>query len=143
MDDLRRKIRMVECSMVFYGPLFTVDAGEYLELLKMKLEVQDGNTEDKVGLDKYGFQHLKIFPEVLEEILRQYTKWGEQNHDPACYHVILSEEVGECAKEICDLWTTEDPECEKRLRTEMIQVAAVAISAIGCLDRGKWRGAHE
>ena len=92
-----------------------------------------------------------ILTEVSAERARQDAKWGEQNHpdgtggpsseemvrlakarcDQAArdggltYEMILTEEFYEALAEI-------DPE---KLRTELIQVAAVAVAWIECIDR--------
>lgn len=81
--------------------------------------------------------------EVLDERQRQNEKWGEQNHSPLEWIAILTEEVGEVAKEAHEFHfgvrgTTEMIEEKlKMYRKEMAQVAAVAIQAIECLDRQK------
>ena len=36
------------------------------------------------------------------EIDRQFTKWGEQNHCPEYWWLIVSEEFGEVAKALCE-----------------------------------------
>lgn len=75
---------------------------------------------------------------VLRDIVREREssdrKWGEQRHDPAVWMAILTEEVGEAAKEVADgAYRTLDRES---YRAELIQVAAVAISAVEALDHG-------
>ena len=70
----------------------------------------------------------KIFDAIKAERLRQEDTWGQQNHDPMTWLTILTEEVGEaCAAAL-----------EGRglpYRDEMVQVAAVAVAAIDCLER--------
>ena len=96
-------------------------------------------------------KRFRIFAEIDLERKRQDEKWGEQNHpmeprnydrkyarkvlkklqqendtsQEKCWHNILSEEVIEAVLET-------DP---KRQREEMIQMAAVAVNIIECLDR--------
>ena len=83
----------------------------------------------------------KVFNEIVEERLRQNEKWGEQNHSPLEWIAILIEEVGEVAKEAHEFHfgvrgTTEWLDEKIQLyRKEMVQVAAVAVQAIECLDR--------
>lgn len=73
--------------------------------------------------------------DVRHERLRQDAKWGEQNHDPKEWMLILMEEVGETAQTL--------QQCEKHTKTlgdyrqEMVQVAAVAVAAIESLDRAQ------
>lgn len=74
--------------------------------------------------------------EVVEEIGRQEAKWGIQNHTPCEYMAILTEEVGEAAKECVEI--TFNGRSTENLRTELIQTAAVAVSFVECLDRGEW-----
>ena len=75
---------------------------------------------------------MKIEPGILQDIEgereRQETKWGEQNHAPELWQVILLEEIGEAAKALLE---GDAP----GYRAEMIQAAAVTIAAIGSLDR--------
>ena len=75
--------------------------------------------------------------EVNDERNRQEEKWGTQNHDPFTYLAILGEEVGEA----CQAALKTRYEGGKTLadyRTELVQVAAVAVAMIECLDRGEW-----
>lgn len=55
---------------------------------------------------------------VNQERKAQDAKWGEQNHQPPFWYVILGEEVGEIAEAILE-WGKKD------LETEIIQAAAV------------------
>ena len=80
-----------------------------------------------------------IFNEINKERIRQETKWGEQNHSPIEWIAILTEEVGEVAKEAVDFHFNDNEEIDYYLlhkyREELIQVAAVAVSMIESLDR--------
>lgn len=67
--------------------------------------------------------------DVLRERARQDAKWGVQNHSSFKWLTILTEELGEAAQEIL-----EDDEPAK-LRHELVQVAAVALAFIECLDK--------
>lgn len=78
--------------------------------------------------------------DVLAERERQEAKWGEQNHDPIVYSAILTEEVGELAQ--AAIQARYEGGDEARIREEAVQVAAVALAIIECLDRGKWRWPH-
>jgi NTP pyrophosphatase (non-canonical NTP hydrolase) len=73
------------------------------------------------------------FAEVKAELLKQYSKWGIQNHTPEWWLVILGEEVGEANKAILENKLSKSD--IGLYRDELIQVAAVALSAIECLDR--------
>ena len=72
-----------------------------------------------------------IADEVGEELSRQRELWGEQNHSPLKWLAILMEEVGEAATDALNASDLDN------YRTEMVQVAAVAIAAIASFDRGK------
>ena len=88
-----------------------------------------------------------ILNEVRKERILQNEKWGEQNHLPIEWIAILTEEVGEAAKEALDhhfinpikiegqIFTPAAIDQRNRLdayREELIQVAAVAVQMIEC-----------
>lgn len=63
---------------------------------------------------------------IREERQRQERKWGEQNHDPEKWTVILMEEIGEMAKMILELGKLKgQPLAKDLLEDELIQCAAV------------------
>lgn len=80
-----------------------------------------------------------VIREIIEERSRQDLKWGEQNWIDPAWTSILSEEVGEAAREANDgTWPPHDKtreESTRRLRKELIQVAAVAVAWIEAIDR--------
>jgi NTP pyrophosphatase (non-canonical NTP hydrolase) len=74
-----------------------------------------------------------VLREVDRERARQDSIWGEQNHHPDYWLSILTEEVGEVARAICDRsWLS--------YREELIHVAAVAVSMAECHDRNHGKG---
>ena len=80
---------------------------------------------------------------VIQERKRQDAKWGEQNHDPTVWLGILGEEFGELCQAVNETWFDNGPEERKKggyenMRAEAIQVAAVAVSLVECLDRRHW-----
>jgi len=77
---------------------------------------------------------------VIVERLRQELKWGEQNHDPFTYGMILGEEYGEFCQAALHLrfFTGDRMELLAKLRAEAVQVAAVALAIVECIDRNKW-----
>lgn len=83
---------------------------------------------------------LKANIDVLGERVRQDAKWGEQNHDPFAWIAILVEEVGEFAQAAleCGGLQRAGPAIG-RMREEAVQVAAVALAIVECIDRSKWR----
>jgi len=90
-------------------------------------------------------QMSRVLKDVIKERQRQDDKWGEQNHNPFKYFAILIEEVGEVGRALCDgidfkrkKVEFEDHKHYQNYRDELIQVAAVAVAMVECLDRGKW-----
>lgn len=71
--------------------------------------------------------------DVLNERERQNQKWGEQNHDDGWWTAILAEEVGEAAQ--AALHGRFGGRAAGTLRDELVQVAAVAVQWIECIDR--------
>ena len=67
--------------------------------------------------------------DVLAEQHAQYERWGEQNHPDLYWLGILMEEVGETSKEIIEHAS------RATIRGELVQVVAVALSWIECIDR--------
>jgi NTP pyrophosphatase (non-canonical NTP hydrolase) len=67
--------------------------------------------------------------DVIRERNRQDEKWGPSENRPAPSLRILAEEFGEVAKAMQD-------EPDDALRTELIQVAAVAVAMVEAIDRG-------
>lgn len=73
-----------------------------------------------------------VLAEVAGERARQDAKWGEQNHNDFVYGAILMEEVGEAMQ--AALWTRFEGK-DGDVRAELVQVAAVAVAFIECIDR--------
>lgn len=70
-----------------------------------------------------------ILEEIIDERIRQESKWGQQNHPSFKYLAILGEEVGEVNKAALERdWDN--------YREELIQVAAVAMAMVESYDRG-------
>jgi NTP pyrophosphatase (non-canonical NTP hydrolase) len=69
---------------------------------------------------------------VISERIRQDNRWGLQRHDPLLWVAILTEEVGEVAKEVAD--ASERALRVVEYRAELVQVAAVAVAAIESID---------
>lgn len=77
---------------------------------------------------------------LLRERLRQNEKWGQQDHEPVVWMGILGEEFGELCQAVNETHFDNGPEARKKggyenMRTEAVQVAAVAIQFIEALDR--------
>lgn len=77
---------------------------------------------------------------VIVERKLQDAKWGEQNHEPADWMLILGEEFGEVCKAALEAKFNGDklPDaCLSEYRMELVQTAAVAVAAIEALDRAR------
>lgn len=72
---------------------------------------------------------------VYMERTRQDEKWGQQNHNPMIWLGILTEELGEAAKEVNEIHFRPTKDTYEKLRAELIQTAAVAVAMIQSLDR--------
>lgn len=77
--------------------------------------------------------------QLAEERRRQLIKWGELNHIPAVWLMILGEEFGEACNAILESVSVKmNPTRQwKDFRAELIQVATVAIAAVESYDRDK------
>lgn len=62
---------------------------------------------------------------VLAEDLKQFNKWGVQQHDPYRWLAILVEEVGELAQAI--LKNEFENDITEKIENEAIQVATLAL----------------
>ena len=77
--------------------------------------------------------------DVLLERRRQDAKWGEQNHDPFLYGAILVEEIGEFMQAALQTRVGGEKGGVENIRREAVQMAAVALAIVECLDRNRWR----
>lgn len=79
-----------------------------------------------------------IFGDITEELERQLLKWGPQDDQAdTVWLTVLTEEVGESANAVLSSRPGAEYELEwlHHLRTELVQVAAVAVNWIECVDR--------
>jgi len=83
------------------------------------------------GEDK--FRRAAVLFNILQERTRQNAKWGEQNHGDATWALILSEEIGEVCQAI--LHDQFGGKAAGTVRAELVQVAAVALAWVECMDR--------
>lgn len=65
---------------------------------------------------------------IAAERQRQDAKWGEQNHQPGQWMLILNEELGEVAKSILE-------NDRANYLVELTQAAAVLVAWIECEQR--------
>ena len=78
-----------------------------------------------------------IIEELKAERIKQELKFGRQNHTPFEWLPILGEEVGEVNKAALETYFKYDGADNdySEYRKELIQVAAVALAMVECLDR--------
>ena len=72
---------------------------------------------------------VDIFKEVADERERQTLKYGDRDQHPSVWLTILSEEVGEVAKEICDAGFDVE-QLSPNYKTELIQMIAVGVAML-------------
>jgi len=78
---------------------------------------------------------LRALADVLIERDRQDDRWGVQNHSEFEWLAILTEEVGEAAQATLEREFGDSEQTVDGLRTEIVQVAAVAIAWVEAFDR--------
>lgn len=88
-------------------------------------EVEKEREKNKAEIGVYG--------EIQRERIMQDSKWGEQNHCPADWIMILGEEFGEVSKAALEAKFGKGTLSD--YRKELIQVAAVAVAMVQCYDR--------
>lgn len=76
---------------------------------------------------------LSLLVDLARERRRQDEKWGEQNHRDEIWLAILSEEIGEVSQAL--LHNKFGGTHAGTLREELIQVTAVAIQWLDCIER--------
>jgi len=74
-------------------------------------------------------EDAEVLQKVLDERVRQVLRWGQQNHRPERFLVILLEEVGEVARAF------NDNEPRANVVAETVQVAAVALAFAAAMVR--------
>lgn len=80
-----------------------------------------------------------VFDDIDSERERQVALFGEQNHHPAYWLAVLGKQVGQLGEAIVQReWAAEHLKARMldKVRTEAIQVAAVAVAIIEAIDRG-------
>lgn len=76
----------------------------------------------------------------LDECERQVDEFGVQRHHPAYWLAIMGKQVGQFGSAILNReWAAINAQgrSQSQLRTEAVQMAAVALSIIECIDSGE------
>lgn len=82
-------------------------------------------------------QTTSVLHEVAHERQRQDEKWGPVTRPPLEWLGIAAEEFGEVAEKVVKGWVPPESDFDAGgYRTELIQLAAVCVSAVECLDHG-------
>lgn len=90
------------------------------------------STKDRLQID--------LLTEVAVERERQDMRWGTQDHDDPRWLAILTEELGEVAREVVEELAI--PRSRGyQIREELVQVAAVAVAWLEAIDRRQGGGA--
>lgn len=81
-------------------------------------------------MEKVGPERMRIYVAIEKERKRQDAQHGatNQTNGPAEWCTILAEEFGEAAKEACELTFRPCRDVARKLRTELVEVAAVAVA---------------
>lgn len=75
--------------------------------------------------------------DVLTERRMQDDIWGVQNHHPAYWLAIMGKQVGQFGSAVLNReWWTDRESATRVLRDEAVQMAAVALAIIECIDAG-------
>lgn len=90
----------------------------------------------------------KAIEDIIQERGRQDAKWGRQDHEPSVWLMILGEEVGEATKAALEAKFGEGGERDwqhsmREYRSEMVQVAAVAMAMIESVDKNELAACNE
>lgn len=77
-----------------------------------------------------------VLQAVYVERRSQDQQWGQQDHDHGTWAMILGEEFGEACQATLSIRFADDKPLDKSdLRSELIQVAAVAVAWVEAIDR--------
>ena len=84
-----------------------------------------------------------LFEDITDEMERQDKKWGKQEHQMSIWMTILTEEHGEIAKAICDLYNSPNREEKKKhfqqVKLELVQTIAVGMQWLNYLKENEYR----
>lgn len=82
-------------------------------------------------------QTASVLDDVADERQRQDEKWGISAREPLSWLAIAAEEFGEVAEKVVKGWVPPENDFDAAgYRDELIQLAAVCVSAVECFDYG-------
>jgi hypothetical protein len=80
----------------------------------------------------------RMFRLIHDERIKQDAKFGEQNHNPQGWLMIIGEELGECNKAVLDKVLLNVPGSTLLdYRDELVQLAACCVSALESFYRNE------
>ena len=87
---------------------------------------------------------MSVFEEVRREIEESTEKFGEQNHEPPIWMLIIGEEFGEASQAALEAFAEGEKgnpfdreKWLKNYREELIQLANVVLKAVESFDRNE------
>lgn len=89
---------------------------------------------------KRAIRQRRAVEDVLDERKRQDEQWGVQNHHPAYWLAIIGKQVGQFGSAILNReWAVDSLKetVQRQMREEAVQMAAVALCIIECIDAGE------
>jgi hypothetical protein len=94
-----------------------------------------------VGTDESFVENLQraasVRADIDDERNRQDAMFGEQNHHPAYWLALLGKQMGQLGAKVVDReWAADRDLADVNMREEAVQLAAVAVAMIECIDRG-------
>lgn len=118
-------------ALLFDLKIYTLEMqGSYFNLSRSTL----GNSWWKISAKAAANSHIQMpIVDVSDERLAQNAKWGQQNHSDEWWLAILGEEFGETSQAI--LHDRFGGKAAGTVRAELVQLAAVAMAWIECIDR--------
>ena len=99
------------------------------------VECQEEKEKQSMKMSILSKEAEKILTSVLEERKRQDEKWGEQNHIPPVWGMIIGEEYGEMCQAINEFGFNPTPEIEEQIYIESIHTMASCMAMLECLER--------
>jgi len=131
-SDYRNRKKAAERDLVVqHQRLLDLDETLTAELQAWKVRATEWEKRARPAEAEVARLREALHPDVLAERRHQDTVWGLQEHSDPIWLAILTEEVGEAAEGILHE-TFNDATGETR--AEVVQIAAVALAWLQCID---------